>query len=66
MSQLKTEDAAPGPGPLVDEIANEAFAVLGTGEQIATFSSRFAAFDLPVAYDVARGCATCAKRGEKM
>ena len=52
MSQPGT--GAPELGSLVDQIANEAFAVLGTGEQIATFSSRFPGFDLPSAYEVAR------------
>jgi 2-oxo-3-hexenedioate decarboxylase len=36
-----------------DQIAKEAFAVLGTGEQTATFSSRYPGFDLADAYDVA-------------
>jgi 2-oxo-3-hexenedioate decarboxylase len=37
----------------VDQIAREALDVLGTGRQIATFSSRHPAFDLAEAYDVA-------------
>jgi 2-oxo-3-hexenedioate decarboxylase len=38
---------------LIDEIAEEAFAILGTGQQVAPFSSRYPAFDLATAYKVA-------------
>src|SRR5712692_1308485 len=37
----------------VDRIAREALDVLGTGRQIAKFSSRHPAFDLAESYDVA-------------
>ena len=37
----------------IDRISKEAFAVLGRGQQIATFTSRYPGFDLTDAYDVA-------------
>lgn len=37
----------------VDQIAREVLDILGTGRQIATFSSRYPAYDLVEAYDVA-------------
>src|SRR5271165_3137025 len=37
----------------IDQIAKEALGVLGTGQQIATFSSRYPGFDLAEAYEVA-------------
>ena len=37
----------------IDRIVTEAFALLGTGRQVAPFSSRYPDFGLPEAYDVA-------------
>jgi 2-oxo-3-hexenedioate decarboxylase len=37
----------------IAEIAEEAFAILGTGRQVAPFSARYSAFDLAAAYKVA-------------
>jgi 2-oxo-3-hexenedioate decarboxylase len=37
----------------IDQIAKEALAILGTGRQVAPFSSRYPAFDLAEAYEVA-------------
>lgn len=37
----------------IQEIATEAFSLLGTGQQIAPFSSCYPGFDLAEAYDVA-------------
>jgi 2-oxo-3-hexenedioate decarboxylase len=44
---------ASGPASDIQAIAEEAFAVLGAGRQIAPFSSRMAGFDLEEAYQVA-------------
>ena len=49
----------------IQEIATEAFSLLGTGKQIAPFSSRYPGFDLAEAYDVATLVrAMRAERGE--
>jgi 2-keto-4-pentenoate hydratase len=37
----------------INEIAREAFSLLGTGQQVVPFSSRYPVFDLAEAYDVA-------------
>jgi 2-oxo-3-hexenedioate decarboxylase len=37
----------------INEIATEAFSLLGTGQQVPPFSSRYPGFDLAEAYDVA-------------
>jgi 2-oxo-3-hexenedioate decarboxylase len=48
-----------------DEIATEALALLGTGRQVAPFSSRYPAFGLAEAYEVAtRVCDKRRARGE--
>jgi 2-oxo-3-hexenedioate decarboxylase len=52
---------------MLDRIAEEAIALLGAGRQVSTFSSRFPAFGLEDAYEVAaRVCAMRGARGEKV
>jgi 2-oxo-3-hexenedioate decarboxylase len=49
----------------IREIATEAFSLLGTGQQVSLFSSRYPGFDLAEAYDVAAQVrAMRAARGE--